>query len=406
MLGSFRPLLFFSIFLLAFASVSAQDSIMSKLPDTGQSTDYTAIDGEDSDYSLNLPSYMDNGNGTIKDNVTKLTWQKVDGGEMTWEMAKDYCDQLTLAGYSWRLPDSHELFGILNHDKLPAIDDQYFSINNAEYWWTFQTRADDTSKVWVVNAGGGIGAHPKNETVSAGGSKRFNARCVKDDSWEQHYTDNGDGTITDSKTGLIWIKNAITTTSWFDALNYAEQLNYAGHDDWRLPNIKELQSISEVNFFHPSIDTNVFPLTGLGIYWSSTTMFSTDTLHTWTIDFSSGIASYTVKSENHWIRCVRGGNSEANMPNSDENPLRILIFPNPAYEGIANIDIHLLNCNSSHYNIEVFDCAGILQHEENLSINRNCDYSYLLNIANYPTGVYFIKCSSNGKSYTSSLIIL
>ena len=56
--------------------------------------------------------------------------------------------------------------------------------------------------------------------------------------------DNGDGTITDRATGLTWMKaDNGKTMSWEQALRYAESLNLAGHDDWRLPNVKELQSL-------------------------------------------------------------------------------------------------------------------------------------------------------------------
>jgi len=58
------------------------------------------------------------------------------------------------------------------------------------------------------------------------------------------FVDNGDGTITDRATGLIWTKaDSGKTMNWQEALRHAEDLEYAGHDDWRLPNVKELQTI-------------------------------------------------------------------------------------------------------------------------------------------------------------------
>ncbi len=65
------------------------------------------------------------------------------------------------------------------------------------------------------------------------------------------FTDNGDNTITDNVTGLTWINNVSqvgtawyeTPMKWVDAIKNCEELSYAGYPDWRLPNIKELQSI-------------------------------------------------------------------------------------------------------------------------------------------------------------------
>jgi hypothetical protein len=151
------------------------------LPDTGQTQSYTTTFGEDQDYLINTPSFTNNNNGTITDNVTGLIWQQVDGGEMTIENAITYCDNLVLGGYSdWRLPIPIEAFSILNHQNSnPAINTNYFTLTSAGYWWTSVFENNSTTKVWCTNSGGGIGNHPKAETVSAGGTKKFHARAVR-----------------------------------------------------------------------------------------------------------------------------------------------------------------------------------------------------------------------------------
>ena len=172
------------LLLLFSAAINAQPILktMMRLPDTGQTTSYTTTFGEDADYNFNKPFFILNGNGTVTDTNTTLMWQQTDGGEMTIENAIIYSDTLTLGGYTnWRLPNCHELFSILNHDKAnPAIDTNYFTHTLAEYWWSNQRQANDSTKVWVTNAGGGVGNHPKTETISAGGIKRFHARAVRD----------------------------------------------------------------------------------------------------------------------------------------------------------------------------------------------------------------------------------
>jgi hypothetical protein len=286
---------------------------MLKLPDTGQTGHFTATFGEDCDCAINLPSFVNNGDGTVTDQVSGLIWQQADGPETTWEKAGTYCRSLSLAGYQdWRLPFAHELFSIVNHNMLnPALDTTVFARTSAEYWWTTDQRSDDKSVIWVVNAGGGIGPHPMNETISAGGSKRFQVRCVRIavtvDGLFTSFTDSRDGTVTDNRTGLIWQKaEAAEAMTWEEALKYAEALSLGGRDDWRLPNIKELQSFNDDHRTRPSIDTAYFPGATPSEYWSSTTLVNQPS-RAWTVDFTYGIGSYKDKTERLRVRSVRGG---------------------------------------------------------------------------------------------------
>jgi formylglycine-generating enzyme required for sulfatase activity len=284
-----------------------------KLPDTGQVTDYTATYGEDADYNINVPSYTKNGDGTVTDNVTGLMWQQNDSGELTFEASSIYADTLSLGKYAdWRLPTSHELFGILNHDRLnPALDTTYFTKTLAEYWWSSDKPAGDTTRIWVANAGGGIGPHPKSETISAGGTKRFHARAVRvataATALTSRFKDNGDSTVTDQSTGLVWQKfPAGSTMVWEDALKYGEALAQGGFTDWRIPNIKELQSLNDETLLNPSVDRTFFPGFAVGKFWSSTTQFNATT-RAWYMDFQYGIATYELKTTAFYIICVRGG---------------------------------------------------------------------------------------------------
>ena len=229
-----------------------------RIPDTGQTTHATATSGEDADYTINAPSYTIGAGVTVIDNVTGLMWQRSDGGEMTSERAGTYCDTLTLGGYTdWRVPTSRELFGILHHDRLnPALDTTVFTATAAEYWWASETRADGATRVWAANAGGGIGAHLRTETIGAGGTKRFHVRAVRNIArpmaLDVRLRDNGDGTVTDRTTGLTWQKTQpAVMMSWENALVYAETLSLAGRTDWRLPNIKELQSLNDPSVVRP-----------------------------------------------------------------------------------------------------------------------------------------------------------
>lgn len=303
---------------IPFIKIEAQKLIPFKLAGTGQYTSYTTTHGEDADFIINPMSFTDNGDGTITDNNTRLMWQKTDGGEMTIGNAVNYCNNLTLAGYSdWRLPTNHELFSINNYENLnPALDTVIFSNTHADYWWTSEKEADDTTKIWVVNAGGGIGAHPKSETYSAGGTHYFHVRAVRDlittTFAVQHFTDNGNGTITDNYTGLMWQKNPQQSTmTWLQALAFANSTTLAGKTDWRVPNVKELQSLNDVNIFNPSIDTNYLKIV-VGDYWSSTTLYLTAT-KVWDMNLFYGIVTQHYKTLNEYVILVRGGKDKKDL---------------------------------------------------------------------------------------------
>ncbi len=282
---------------------------MTKLPDTGQTGHYGSMFGEDSDYTINQPAYKANGDGTLTDLVTGLQWQQTDGGEMTWDNARSYCDSLSLGGRDdWRLPNVKESFSLLNHNLLNPAIDSVFTRTQAEYWWSSDLRSDDSSRAWATNAGGGSGPHPKSETVSAGGTKRFHSRCVRDAGGglklASIHTVNGDGTVTDNRTGLIWVQADTVDKTWDEALRYCEDLTMAGSSDWRLPNIKELSSINDESRVRPSLDATAFPGAPSALFWSSTTLIN-QTARAWTVDFTLGIASYNTKTDRLRIRCVR-----------------------------------------------------------------------------------------------------
>jgi hypothetical protein len=121
--------------------------------------------------------------------------------------------------------------------------------------------------------------------------------------------DTTDDTVADTCMGLVWQKdtgNNGNSLTWCDALVYCETLSFAGHDDWRLPNVRELQSIVDYGRIDPSID----PVFGAfsDEYWSSTTSAFFPDL-AWSVSFFSGVVGVNAdgKGFRRYVRAVRPG---------------------------------------------------------------------------------------------------
>lgn len=132
-----------------------------------------------------------------------------------------------------------------------------------------------------------------------------------------NFTNNGDGTITDNTTGLMWMQCSLGQTwsagqcvgdpdalDWQQALQQAHGFTFASHDGWRLPNIKELASISERQCVRPSINETLFPNTPSDDFWSSTPSMS-DPQRAWVLAFFNSSNSIKQKSLFVFARLVR-----------------------------------------------------------------------------------------------------
>ena len=125
------------------------------------------------------------------------------------------------------------------------------------------------------------------------------------------FTDNSNGTITDNRTGLMWVKDGLSAPgadsglSWEDAGKYCQDLTFAAYTDWYLPNVRELMSIVNYQNINPTIDTGYFT-TWNGPYWTSTTYMS-GTGSAWKVYFNDGSVVATPKANGNFIRCVRVG---------------------------------------------------------------------------------------------------
>lgn len=281
--------------------------------------------GQDAQYNGTQPSYKDNGDGTVTDLATGLMWQKSpdtngDGvinyaDKMYFDNAQTYAAAFNLAGYTdWRLPTIKELYSLIMFNGaeanpgatstaglVPFIDTKHFNfaygdlsagerIIDAQFAtstiYVSTTMKGDRTMFGVNFADGRIKGYPADQSIG----KKYYVLYVRGNTnyGINHFVDNGDGTITDKATGLMWMKNDNgAAVSWQNALSYAEGLQYAGYSDWRLPNAKELQSIVDYTrstattnsaaidpLFNSTRITNEAGEADYPYYWSSTTFSS------------------------------------------------------------------------------------------------------------------------------------
>jgi hypothetical protein len=127
---------------------------------------------------------------------------------------------------------------------------------------------------------------------------------------EPRFTDNGDGTMTDNLTGLMWTKSANEMYgTWQQALDYANSLNLAGYTEWRLPNIYELESLVNANAANMANWLNAQGFTNVKAhyYWSSTS-YAYYLDFAWFVHMLEGNVYYCVKSYGDFYAWpVRGG---------------------------------------------------------------------------------------------------
>ncbi len=228
--------------------------------------------GQDAHY-VTLPMRLrDNGDGTVSDLQTGLIWQRRPAGPMTWDEAVRHAAGLVVAGADdWRLPSIKELTSLADFDGSirrwrPYLDTRFFAFEygdprrgerpiDSQYWsstrYLGRTMFGDEAAFGFNFADAHIKAypvrieHPPGAPPGPSGKLNRVLCCRGNPAYGRNdFADHGDGTVTDRATGLTWTQaTSAQPMDWPTALAYAEGLSLAGHDDWRLPDAKELQSI-------------------------------------------------------------------------------------------------------------------------------------------------------------------
>jgi hypothetical protein len=333
------------------------------LPRTGQTKCYDTSGteifctgtGQDGDIQAGVawpsPRFVDNGDGTVADKLTGLMWTRDETKQMTWQEALDYVKTLNTGSHTdWRLPNVNELRSLVDYSQYDPSLPQGHSFTNAKAsdYWSSTTNAGVSFAyyAWIVNFqygyidGGGYSSFGKTDggyvRAVRGGScpviclpKTGQTKCYDTSGTEiscagtgqdgdiqagvawpsPRFVDNGDETVTDKLTGLMWIKGATGQMTWQSAIDYVKILNIGGHTDWRLPNVEELRSLVDYSQTEPSLPQG-HPFMGAvaSYYWSSTT-YASDAAGVWGVSFLGGSVLATGKSNAYCVRAVRGGQS-------------------------------------------------------------------------------------------------
>lgn len=260
-----------------------------------------------------------------RDNVTGLLWslqtQTAAWGSAT---AVSYPDAGHNAparcGYStgWRLPARGELLGIAHNGPATstAIDASYFPQPVAGPHWsaTVDARSGGTGS-WAVDFLDGY-------TVERFQTNPLSVRLVRSvgAAGGSGYVINGDGTVTDLATQLVWDRCVLGLSgptcagtaqalSWVAAQAAVKARNASGHlgfSDWRLPNKNELDSLLKLDTTNPAIDATAFPNTPASQHWSATT-YAHSATKAWITYFSIGLTSAFDIGLGFSVRLVRGG---------------------------------------------------------------------------------------------------
>jgi len=318
--------------------------------------------GQDAQYQGVQMSYQDNEDGTVTDSNTGLMWQQSPGEKVTFVDAVANADAFELAGYTdWRLPTIKELYSLIDfsgitgmraEDSVPYINTDYFDFEygdesiderfiDSQYCSSTEyvsTTMDGDHTVFGVNfADGRIKGY--GTEMRAGITKTFFVMYVRGntDYGDNEFVNNDDGTITDQATNLMWVQNdSMEGMNWETALDWVQELNvdnYLGHNDWRLPNAKELQSIVDYSkapdvtdsaaidpVFNCTVILDESGETNYPFYWTSTThLDGPDARSAVYIAFGEALGWMTnIGGDDYTLMDVHGAGAQRSDPKSGD----------------------------------------------------------------------------------------
>ena len=285
---------------------------------------FTKLDSAGYELSADASSWT-----CVRDDVTGLIWQNFVQNSTHQDITTD--DSAELCGLTgWRLPTIEELRSIVNYAaSYPALDDDYFSAvadgHSSYYFWSSTLHQFYPASNDYLQINFEVGRSTYSADDNSASYMLVNSSANPDyllERWSNdRYTDNGDGTVNDTYTQLTWMRCSLGQTwntssqscdgtmadySWSAALNQAAKSTYAGHEDWRLPNMKELASLVEHTSNSPAINSEIFPsMDDSSNFWSATPDKSLSS-YSWTINFDAiTVDDRHPRTSEYHVRLVR-----------------------------------------------------------------------------------------------------
>jgi len=201
---------------------------------------------EDAEMQLGISRLYTSNNDTVDDNITYLTWEDDDNiSDKNYSEAYDYCENLTLDGKdNWTLPTIKQLLTLVDYNQSIdyRVTDGVFQTYSKEEYWSSTSERDNPDALYAWS----VSFDYRDNIVDSTSKKdeKLYVRCVLDTNTtiSQDLIFNS-STVLDPTTRIMWKRNATADTSWEDALSgcYSDQTQ--DYDDWRVPNINELQTI-------------------------------------------------------------------------------------------------------------------------------------------------------------------
>jgi hypothetical protein len=290
--------------------------------------------GQDGEYQIGIqfpePRFKNNDDGTVTDNLTQLIWLKNADPfhELTWEDSLCRARALGHGSYGlsdqskpgdWRMPNLREMLSLIDYGTSAPIIPQMHPFENVQnaIYWTSTSLIAAAQMAWMITLGIGptvfdikfslnrawpvrgrsslVQRTGQQVCFDAGGNLKASAGSGQDGEIkaggqppDQRFTDNGDGTVLDNVTNLVWLKNAnpFGFRVWAEALELCNLLcagkfgltDKSERGNWRLPNVREIESLVDYNQRGPCLPQG-HPFRNLrpSSYWTSTSVTSAPT---------------------------------------------------------------------------------------------------------------------------------
>jgi len=214
--------------------------------------------------------------------------------------SKIYCRQLKLAKrYDWRVPRYDELLTLIDHTKQNSANIDKITYTKSKKYWTISQDVNDKSQSWYVDFKDGKSGKEFKDN-------RNKIRCVRNISKNNDDFEKKINIVIDKKQNIMWQDNP-ESQEYFETITmakvYCETLILNGYIDWKMANVKQLQSIINIKNKQVAIKKQ-FKYIKADKYWSNTQNISQKERY-WFVDFKDGQVDSNSKNEEYTVRCLR-----------------------------------------------------------------------------------------------------